>query len=342
MANENRYHPVQDYLNALQWDKVERIRYALHYFLGAEISDYTYEVLKLFMLGTIARVFRPGIKFEVMLCLVGGQGAGKSTFFRFLAMKDDWFTDDLKKMDDENVYRKLQGHLIVEFPEMVAILNAKNVEDTKSFMSRQKDTYKTPYDKHPKDHKRQCVFAGSSNSLDFLPMDRSGNRRFLPIQCNVNEAEVHILDDEKVSREYIAQMWAEAMEIYRSGNYMLKLPKKTQEELCEYQKRFMQEDTKKELILDYLEHCKGNMVCSRLLYAEALGNDGSPAQWEIREINDIMNNCSGWIAFTNPRYFPSPYNRQRGWEKPDNKESEFQPLTEEQMQQLSLPEEWMK
>ena len=342
VANENRYHPVQDYLNALQWDKVERIRYTLHYFLGAEISDYTYEVLKLFMLGTIARVFRPGIKFEVKLCLVGGQGAGKSTFFRFLAMKDDWFTDDLKKMDDENVYRKLQGHLIVEFPEMVAILNAKNVEDTKSFMSRQKDTYKTPYDKHPKDHKRQCVFAGSSNSLDFLPMDRSGNRRFLPIQCNVNEAEVHILDDEKVSREYIAQMWAEAMEIYRSGNYMLKLPKKTQEELCEYQKRFMQEDTKKELILDYLEHCKGNMVCSRLLYAEALGNDGSPAQWEIREINDIMNNCSGWIAFTNPRYFPSPYNRQRGWEKPDNKESEFQPLTEEQMQQLSLPEEWMK
>ena len=95
---------------------------------------------------------------------------------------------------------------------MVAILNAKNVEDTKSFMSRQKDTYKTPYDRHPKDHKRQCVFAGSSNSLDFLPMDRSGNRRFLPILCNMEEAETHILDDEKTSREYIDQMWAEDME----------------------------------------------------------------------------------------------------------------------------------
>lgn len=342
VANENRYHPVQDYLNALQWDGVERIRYGLHHFLGAEVSNYTYEVMKLFMMGTISRVFRPGIKFEVMLCLVGGQGAGKSTLLRFLAMNDDWFTDDLKKMDDDNVYRKLQGHLIVEFPEMVAILNAKNVEDTKSFMSRQKDTYKTPYDKHPKDHKRQCVFAGSSNSLDFLPMDRSGNRRFLPIQCNANEAEVHILDDEKVSREYIAQMWAEAMEIYRSGKYQLRLTKEVQDELYEYQKRFMQEDTKKELILDYLEHYEGNMVCSRQLYAEALANDGSPAHWEIREINDIMNNCSGWIAFSNPRYFPEPYRRQRGWEKPDNKESEFQTLTEEQMEQLSLPEEWMK
>ena len=342
VANENRYHPVQDYLNALQWDGVERIPYGLHHFLGAEVSNYTYEVMKLFMMGTISRVFRPGIKFEVMLCLVGGQGAGKSTLLRFLAMKDDWFTDDLKKMDDENVYRKLQGHLLVEVPEMVALLNAKNVEDTKSFMSRQKDTYKTPYDKHPKDHKRQCVFAGSSNSLDFLPMDRSGNRRFLPIQCNANEAEVHILDDEKASREYIAQMWAEAMEIYRSGKYQLRLPKEVQNELYEYQKRFMQEDTKKELILDYLEHYNGNMVCSRQLYSEALANDGSPAHWEIREINDIMNNCSGWIAFSNPRYFPEPYRRQRGWEKPDNKESEFQTLTEEQMEQLSLPEEWMK
>lgn len=342
VANENRYHPVQDHLNSFVWDGKERIRYALHHFLGAEVSNYTYEVLKLFMLGIISRVFRPGIKFEVMLCLVGGQGAGKSTFLRFLAMCDDWFTDDLKKMDDENVYRKLQGHLLVEVPEMVAILNAKNVEDTKSFMSRQKDTYKTPYDKHPKDHKRQCVFAGSSNSLDFLPMDRSGNRRFLPIQCNAGEAEVHILEDEKASREYIDQMWAEEMEIYRSGEFQLRLPKEIEEELREYQKQFMQEDTKKELILDYLEHYEGNMVCSRQLYAEALGNDGQPLQWEIREINDIMNNCSNWMAFSNPRHFPEPYRRQKGWVRPDNKEQDFQPLTEEQMQQLSLPEEWMK
>lgn len=44
-----------------------------------------------------------------MLCLVGGQGAGKSTFLRFLAMEDDWFTDDLKKMDDDNDIPKNTG-----------------------------------------------------------------------------------------------------------------------------------------------------------------------------------------------------------------------------------------
>ena len=230
--------------------------------------------------------------------------------------------------------------------QIAKLLQEKKVEipavHTKSFMSRQKDTYKTPYDRHPKDHKRQCVFAGSSNSLDFLPMDRSGNRRFLPILCNMEEAETHILDDEKTSREYIDQMWAEAMEIYRSGKCQLRLPKEMEKELCEYQKQFMQEDTKKELILDYLEHYEGSMVCSRQLYSEALGNDGNSAQWEIREINDIMNNCSDWIAFSNPRHFPEPYRRQKGWEKPDNRGQDFQPITKEQMEQLSLPPEWME
>ena len=325
-----------------------------------------------------------------------------------------WFTDDLKKLDDENVFRKMQGHLIIELSEMIATASARSIEDIKSFISRQSDIYKVPYETQPKDRPRQCVFGGTSNAMDTLPLDRTGNRRFMPVMVYPERAECHILDnealsreyieqvwaeameifrsedfklmlgkessdylkeyqkqfmpedadagmilafldnfkgdrvcskildDEKASREYIDQMWAEAMVIYKSGDFQLNLPKKIEEELREYQKQFMQEDTKKELILDYLEHCQANMVCSRQLYAEALGNDGNPAQWEIREINDIMNNCSDWIAFSNPRHFPEPYRRQKGWEKPDNKGQDFQPITKEQMEQLSLPAEWMQ
>lgn len=158
IANENRYHPVCDFLNALHWDGTERIRFCLHRFLGSDTDDYTYEALKLFLLGAISRAFKPGCKFEVMLCLVGGQGAGKSSFFRLLAVNDDWFSDDLKKLDDENVYRKMQGHWIIEMSEMIATANAKSIEEIKSFLSRQKETYKIPYETHPADRKRQCVF----------------------------------------------------------------------------------------------------------------------------------------------------------------------------------------
>ena len=136
VATHNRYHPILDKLLSFQWDGEPRLKHALHHFLGAEETEMAYEALKLFMLGAICRVFNPGCKFETMLCLVGKkQGTGKSTFMRFLAINDDWFTDDIKHLDDERIFQKLQGHWICELPEMLAAINARNVEDIKSFLS---------------------------------------------------------------------------------------------------------------------------------------------------------------------------------------------------------------
>jgi len=347
IANENRYHPVCDFLNGLEWDGTERIRYCLHHFLGSDTDDYTYEALKLFLLGAISRAFKPGCKFEVMLCLVGGQGAGKSTFFRMLAINDDWFSDDLKKLDDENVYRKMQGHWIIEMSEMIATANAKSIEEIKSFLSRQKETYKIPYETHPADRKRQCVFGGSSNTLDFLPLDRTGNRRFVPVMVYPERADIHILADEQESRAYIRQVWAEAMEIYRSGNFRLKFSPEMDDFLKAHQREFMPEDTKAGQIMDYLDNYTGSAVCSKQLYREALGHPcEEPKQWELREINDIMNNAvTGWQPFSNPRHFPAPYLRQKGWERieqPDNGSGDFQELTEAEMKQMEFPKEWLK
>ena len=255
-----------------------------------------------------------------------------------------------KKLEDENVYRKMQGHWIIEMSEMIATANAKSIEEIKSFLSRQKETYKIPYETHPADRKRQCVFGGSSNTLDFLPLDRTGNRRFVPVMVYPERAEVHILADEQASREYINQMWAEAMEIYRSGNFRLRFSPAMNAYLKAHQKDFMPEDTKAGQILDYLERYSGSIVCSKQLYKEALGHDyDEPKQWELREINDIMNNAvTGWRAFSNPRYFPEPYRRQKGWERirndnePDNSMDGFQEIPTEEMEQLGLPEEWLK
>ena len=259
VANENKYHPIRDYLSSLVWDGTERIRFCLRHFLGADADDYTYEALKLFLLGAISRAFQPGCKFEIMLCLVGGQGAGKSTFFRLLAVRDEWFSDDLRKLDDDNVYRKLQGHWIIEMSEMMATANAKSIEEIKSFLSRQKEVYKIPYETHPADRPRQCVFGGTSNALDFLPLDRSGNRRFIPVMVYPEQAEVHILEDEAASRAYIEQMWAEAMEIYRSGRFKLAFSPAMQRYLKEHQRDFMPEDTKAGMIQAYLDKYTGSM-----------------------------------------------------------------------------------
>ena len=313
VANENGYHPVRDYLNGLSWDGQERIRYCLRHFLGADTDQYTYEALRLFLLGAIHRAFCPGCKFEVMLCLVGGQGAGKSTFFRFLAMNDSWFTDDLKKLDDENVFRKMQGHLIIELSEMIATASARSIEDIKSFISRQSDIYKVPYETQPKDRPRQCVFGGTSNAMDTLPLDRTGNRRFMPVMVYPERAKCHILENEELSRKYIEQVWAEAMEIYRSGEFRLMLSRESAEYLKDYQKQFMPEDADAGMILAFLDNFKGDRVCSKMLWKEALHRDYEPKRIELKQICDIMNNSvTDWIMSDGAMHF-GVYGKQRGW-----------------------------
>ena len=144
VANENRYHPIRDYLNGLQWDGTERIAHVLHHFLGAAEDEYTCEAMKIFLLGATKRVFQPGCKFETMLCLVGGQGAGKSSFFRLLAVKDEWFSDDLRRLDDDNVYRKLQGHWIIEMSEMIAPPMPKASRRSRAFSASRRKPIKSP------------------------------------------------------------------------------------------------------------------------------------------------------------------------------------------------------
>ena len=109
VASEKSYHPIREFLENLHWDGKSRIAGLMPRFLGADDNEYTREVMRLLMMAAVRRIYEPGCKFEIMVCLVGGQGAGKSTFFRFLAVNDEWFTDDLKRMDDENVYSKMQG-----------------------------------------------------------------------------------------------------------------------------------------------------------------------------------------------------------------------------------------
>lgn len=200
--NKNSYHPIRDKLESLYWEGTSRIRFALHHFLGAEVSDYTEEVLCMHMLAGISRVYEPGCKYDIALCLVGPQGGGKSTFFRFLAIDDDWFTDDFRRLEDKRVFEKMNGHWIVELSEMSATVNAKSIGETKAFISRQRETYCMSYEEFAENHPRQCVFCGTSNDTSFLPFDRSGNRRFAPVEVNLAKTEVYPMDDEQESRNY--------------------------------------------------------------------------------------------------------------------------------------------
>ena len=70
VASENRYHPIRKYLEQLAWDGKYRIGKLLPKYLGAEDDAYTKEIMQLLMLAAIHRIYEPGCKYEIMVCLV--------------------------------------------------------------------------------------------------------------------------------------------------------------------------------------------------------------------------------------------------------------------------------
>lgn len=324
VGNNNHYHPIVDKLESLEWDGKERIRRLFPRYLGIPESDYTYEATRLMMMGAVHRVFYPGIKFEYMICLVGGQGVGKSSFFSLLAMENEWFSDDIRKLDDENVYRKMQGHWIIEMAEMLATCNARSVEEIKSFLSRQSETYKVPYETHPEDRPRQCIFVGTSNNADFLTFDRSGNRRFIPLFADRSKAEHHPMDDEEETLAYIEQCWAEIMDKFHRGvETSLVFDKRLMDELIRMQKMCMPEDTKVGMIARFLDETKEEYVCSTMIFQKAFNReDEAPKNYESREIGSIMRNefSDEWESVSTHRF--EEYGPQRAWRRKNYQEAD--------------------
>jgi predicted P-loop ATPase len=224
------------------------------------------------------------------------------------------------------------GHWIVEMGEMNAVANAKSIEETKAFLSRQKETYRIPYERFAEDRPGQCVFCGTSNDMSFLPLDRTGNRRFAPVQIHLKNGEKSLASMEEEARAYIIQMWAEAMVIYRSGDFRLTFSQEMDAYVRELQKSFMPEDIQAGMIQTFLDQYKDDYICTAIIYQEVFGQQGIPEKWKSKEIGDILeNSITGWEKHGNHR-FKSPIGTQRSWKRvePQTDENGFRNFREDE------------
>jgi predicted P-loop ATPase len=167
------------------------------------------------LVAAVTRVYEPGRKFDTALVMYSGQGAGKSTLIQSLSK--GWFNDSLTDVSGQKAYEAIQHAWIVELAELSA-LRRSDVEATKNFISKREDTYRSAYARRVKTHRRQCVFFGSTNDDEFLK-DKTGNRRFFPIEVRANK-NTHKLF-EKSFEAVVDQLWAEAMELYMLGESLV-------------------------------------------------------------------------------------------------------------------------
>jgi predicted P-loop ATPase len=204
VAQLNGFHPVRDYLDGLHWDGVKRIDRWLVDYGGAEDTEYSHPVSALMLIAAVRRVRQPGCKFDEMVVLENPeQGTDKSTMLASLAVRDDWFSDDLPlNISGKQVVESLRGRWIVEATELSGMRRA-DVEHLKAFLSRQIDRARMAYGHFVTEAPRQCIIVGTTNAVEYLK-DTSGNRRFWPVRVKKFDIAALVRDRD--------QLWAEAAE----------------------------------------------------------------------------------------------------------------------------------
>lgn len=330
------YHPVKEYLDSLTWDSMERVETLLSDYLGSEDNFYTRAVIRKHMTAAVARIMRPGVKYDTMLTMTGPQGIGKSSFIQILG--GPWYNDSLTTVTGKEAYEQLQGSWLLEMGELTATKKA-DIEAVKMFLSKCEDIYRVAYGKRTNHFPRQCIFWGTSNDKEFL-RDKTGSRRFWPVDVGITKHKKNIFKDLEAERD---QIWAEAAVLYKAGE-RLYLEGQELEEAAKQQEEHSEESSKTGLILEYLDTflpdnwyeldmyerrsfigggefsdtVEATMLRTKVSVIEIWCElfNGDPKQLnplQSREINDILRSLKEWERSSSVLSFGSSYGKQRAF-----------------------------
>ena len=300
---KNKYNPMIDFFENAErnWDGVERTSEFLPEFLGAPKSSLTTLITELFFVGAVAKVYKPMIKFDFALDIVGDQGTGKTTLLKKLGMGA--YVDTIQNFKQKDEYSKMQRALIVNDDEMEATVSS-SFEVTKKFITMQELEYRPAYGRKNVRRAKHFVLARTSNQVEYL-RDKTGNRRFLPIMSSKNLQVKHPVTD--LTDEIVVQFWGEMVHKYKTDG--LQYPTHEQEvELDKHRENFVYVDEIENQINRFVDNTDLEWVASSDIAFEALGikylaNNRSVAN----KIKYVMDNKDGWEGVKR--------SSARGWKK---------------------------
>lgn len=243
-STAHAFNDIQDYLKGLRWDGVPRLDTLFIDYLGAADTAYTRAVTRKAFTAAVARAMEPGSKFDNMLILAGPQGIGKSTLLD--KMSRGWFNDSIRTFEGKDASELLQGVWLVEIAELDAFRRT-DIARIKQFLSLRYDRFRAAYGRHVKELPRCCVFFGTTNTDDYL-QDRTGNRRFWPVDTGVQICTKNVWTD---LHKDIDQLWAEATVRWQSGE-PLYLAGELEEAARAKQEEHREVSTREGLVLDFL------------------------------------------------------------------------------------------
>lgn len=326
LVQERKHDFVQEYLEGLEWDGTPRVEFALP---GVEDSPHTRLVARKVLVAAVARTFEPGIKWDNMLMIYGSEGIGKSWWIE--KMSRGWY-NSLDEIGNKDTLMKMGKSWIVTADEGHS-LRAADFNKLKEFLTQRKDEYRAPFAATVSSYPRRSVIWGTTNDPAFLRR-QDGNRRFLIVHAK-NKVDFDALTD-----EYINQVWAEAVQLYRDGEKLHFTAEET-ELLNEARAPYVQEDPLTGLVQKYADTPVPagwddmtlderlewrvnaatnfapagtetiNSLCALQVWCEVMGRRiGDHSVRDMADIQRVLRTLPGWVMHPVPRE-TAAYGRQQ-------------------------------
>ncbi|MDC2830040.1 virulence-associated E family protein [Limosilactobacillus mucosae] len=292
VASRHAYNPVKDYFDSAEkeWDGDDRLHNVFSDYLGVEKTPATDLIADIWFRGAVAKAYNPMVKFDFVLDLVGGQGAGKTTFLQKIAPLG-YYTDQFLSFTDKDDFAVMRRSLIVNDDELTATSNS-SFEELKKFVTLQMFEYRKPYGHTAERFPKNFVMARTTNELYYLK-DKTGERRFLPIHVSKAAQKFHPVTD--LTPEYVKQLWGQVVSDYRK-NRSFYLLEEAEAVLNEQRENFMYTDEVEDQIEMLLESTfKDRHFISASEIALQMGiSDLTTNRKLANQIANVMINRFGW------------------------------------------------
>ena len=250
---QNRVNPVTDMLQNGLWDGTDRVSILLDELMQLPQDDSTSRFLVQRWLSQCVALARNSDRqpygAEGVLVLVGGQGIGKTSLFRRLAVEPDWFNEGaVLNFRDKDTLIGATDSWISELGEMERTLRSDEGA-LKAFITKPSDTLRRPYERAAEMHARRTSFCGTLNSERFL-RDDTGNRRFWTVPIT------HIDTDRlfSLSDDWFRQLWFQVYDTWlEAGTQSYRLTREEQKLLNARNATRMEELPGEEELLEILD-----------------------------------------------------------------------------------------
>ncbi len=282
-AHQNNYHPVNLYLEKIEYlssVKPIDIETIATDYLGTESNLYN-QMLKMTLIAAVARVKNRGIKFDNCCVLVGKQGTGKSTFWRYLA--SDAFFADTWQPKPQDLAMMLQRCWIFEIAELDRISpNSEKAATLKALLSSPIDTFRRPYGRSIGSYPRPSIMVSSCNRTDFLN-DPTGSRRYWVINL-----EGKLINNKKVLNDR-DRIWKAALLAYKE-DMILDLNDEYKDEINIRNLNFEAEHPFYSRIEEWTnkEHNKYRFTTVQALVNSGCRNDEHVTDKDVKEAGDCL------------------------------------------------------